>query len=67
MTASSAAKDAGLKVGDVITKIDGSKITDSTDVLTAIRGNRPGETISITINRKGEEITVQAKLTGRPS
>jgi S1-C subfamily serine protease len=67
VTASSAAKDAGLKVGDVITKIDGSKITDSTDVLTAIRGNRPGETISITINRKGEEITVQAKLTGRPS
>ena len=69
VTANSAAKDAGLRVGDVITKIDGSKITDSTDVLTAIRGHRPGETISITINRKGEgeEITFQAKLTGRPS
>jgi len=67
VTAGSAAKEAGLEVGDVITEIEGSKISDSTDVLTAIREHRPGDSISIVISRNGDKQTLRATLTDRPS
>lgn len=62
VTAGSAAEKAGMKVGDIITKCDGEKVSTTSDVLLQVRKHNPGDTISITFNRAGEEITVNATL-----
>jgi serine protease Do len=49
----SAAKAAGIKVNDVIMKVDGMEV-ESTSKLTEIVGRkRPGETVVVTVNREG--------------
>lgn len=62
VTSGSAAEKAGIKVGDIITKVEDDKISTTSDVLLAVRKHNPGDTISITFNRAGEEMTVQATL-----
>ena len=57
-----AAAAAGLQTGDIITKIDGKTISEASDVSTAVRSHKVGDTISITYTRNGEENTVEAKL-----
>ncbi len=60
VTEGSPAKDAGLQAGDVITKVNDTEITCSSDLVTAISRTMGGEEIILTINRSGEtmEITV---------
>jgi predicted metalloprotease with PDZ domain len=53
------AADAGLKVGDVITKIDGQ------DFLTANTGDRAGKDVKLTVVRGGAEIEVAMKVGSR--
>ena len=53
--------------GDVITAIDGQKMTTSEGVQQAIDAHHPGDTISITYTRKGESKTVDVKLATRPT
>ena len=53
--------------GDVITAIDGETITTAAQLQTAIDAHRPGDTISITYVRGGEETTVQVELGKRPA
>jgi putative serine protease PepD len=52
--------------GDVITEIDGAKITTSEELQRAIDAKKPGDTISITYWRNGESHTVDVKLATRP-
>jgi putative serine protease PepD len=61
------ASQAGLKVGDVITAVDGTKVTQAAQLGTAIDAKKPGDTVSITYVRGGKTATVQAKLANRPS
>ncbi|MEP6815562.1 MAG: trypsin-like peptidase domain-containing protein [Marmoricola sp.] len=57
-----AADAAGLKVGDVITKVD-QQLIDSSDALVAtIRGHRPGDTVRLTVLRGGQTTSITAKL-----
>jgi putative serine protease PepD len=53
--------------GDVITAVDGNRITSAEELQTAIDAKRPGETISITYSRSGESQTIRVKLASRPS
>lgn len=62
VNAGSSAEKAGLKVGDIIVKVDGEKISTTSDVLLQVRKHNPGDSISITYNRAGEEVTVDATL-----
>lgn len=50
---SSAAKDAGLKVGDVITKVDGIDVDSDPKFRELVARKRPGESVTLTINRNG--------------
>jgi serine protease Do len=50
----SPAKEAGLEVNDIVTKIDGKDITSSTDMVAAVRKCSKGDTITVTIYRQGE-------------
>jgi S1-C subfamily serine protease len=53
--------------GDVITAIDGDKVTTSEDVQQTIDAHRPGDTISITYWRNGDSHTVDVELATRPA
>jgi S1-C subfamily serine protease len=52
--------------GDVITEIEGQKITSSDDLQRAIDAKQPGDTISVTYWRNGDSHTVDVKLAARP-
>jgi putative serine protease PepD len=58
VTPGSPAETAGLIRGDVVTKVDGVLMADSTALIVAIRANAPGDTIELTVLRNGESITV---------
>lgn len=62
VTKESAAEKAGLKKGDIITKIGDRKIEDAGDVTTAIRGHKPGDKVAITVLREGKEQRISAEL-----
>lgn len=53
----SGAQEAGMKVGDIITKIDGANITDFADLSVAIGSKRPGDKVQVTYSRNGKETT----------
>ena len=57
------AAEAGIQEGDIITKIDGKKVTGATDVILRVRSHNPGDTISVEVNRNGESKTFDVKLT----
>lgn len=57
-----AAEKAGLKKGDIITKIGGKKIETTDDVTDAIHAHKPGEKVSITYLRDGKSETATAEL-----
>jgi putative serine protease PepD len=52
--------------GDVITAIDGEKVTSSEELQRAIDAKKPGDTIKVTYWRNGDSHTVDVKLTPRP-
>jgi S1-C subfamily serine protease len=52
--------------GDVITAIEGQKITSSDELQRAIDAKQPGDTISVTYWRNGDSHTVDVKLASRP-
>ncbi len=63
----SPAEKAGIKVGDVITAVNGQKVESSDELRNTIAGIEPGTTVKITLNRKGDEKTVEVTLGERPS
>jgi putative serine protease PepD len=58
----SAAADAGLKSGDVITKVDDHLITSSDGLVAIIRSYRPGDKVTVTYERGGDSHTVRVTL-----
>jgi putative serine protease PepD len=53
--------------GDVITALDGEKVTSAAELQSAIDARKPGDTVSITFVRDGDSRTVQVQLASRPS
>jgi S1-C subfamily serine protease len=67
VTADSPAGKAGIKNGDVITEIDGKKVSESADVLQIVRQHRPGDTVKVVVVRDGQTQTFEAELAARPA
>jgi len=65
----SAAEKAGLKAGDVITKVDDSKVTSSSEITRVLRGLKTKKTFGVTVirNRKEMPLTVTMESTGSTS
>lgn len=61
----SSAKDAGIKEGDVVIRINESAIRSSTALIETVGSHRPGDKLNITVNRKGKEITYPVVLKNR--
>ncbi|MCA8831664.1 Do family serine endopeptidase [Hymenobacter pini] len=62
MGKSSAAADAGLKEGDIITEINGAKVNTSSQLQEQVARFRPGDKIKVTYLRDGRENTASATL-----
>jgi serine protease Do len=58
----SPADKAGFKTGDVIRKIDGVAMTDSTDVTSRIGNMAPGTKVNIEVWREGKPVTLTATI-----
>ncbi len=58
----SAAADAGLRDGDIVTKIDDTLITSADSLVATVRSYRPGDTVTVTYTRSGSEQTVTLTL-----
>ena len=62
VNAGSAAQKAGLRKGDVVTKVDNEVITGSESLVATIRGERPGDKVTLTYVRNGQTHTTSATL-----
>lgn len=54
VTENSAAANAGLSQGDIITKIDDTKVTTFTELKSVISGHRAGDVVTLTYQRRGD-------------
>ncbi|TXH30084.1 MAG: Do family serine endopeptidase [Cyclobacteriaceae bacterium] len=61
----SAAKAAGVKEGDVVVKLDETAIKSSTGLIEYIGRKRPGDKVSVTVNRGGKEVVIPVTLKNR--
>ena len=61
----SGALKAGLKEGDIITKINDVKISKFSDLKGQLTAKRPGDVIDVTVDRDGKEMVKSVKLSRR--
>jgi putative serine protease PepD len=61
------AAKAGLKAGDVIVSLGGTKISSADQLRSAISARKPGDRVSVTYVRNGQRHTVSVTLASRPS
>jgi Do/DeqQ family serine protease len=57
---------SGLKSGDVITAINGSKVQDSNELTLAVTQHSPGETVNLDVYRNGQPQKISVTLGQRP-
>jgi putative serine protease PepD len=62
VTPGSAADKAGIKAGDVVTKVDDRVIGQSEDLAATIRSFAPGTKVTLTIQRGNDTRTVNVTL-----
>jgi membrane-associated protease RseP (regulator of RpoE activity) len=62
----SPAKQAGLRLGDVVTAIDGHPVTNFDQLTDTIRPLRPGTAVTITARRDGKLITLHTAVANVP-
>jgi putative serine protease PepD len=63
----SPAEKAGLKEGDVVTKLGNDKIDDVASLTAKIRAHKPGDKVSVTVKRAGKTQTAQITLGTYPT
>ena len=56
------AEDAGLEKGDVVVALEGQKVTDGIALIVSIRSHQPGETLTFTVLRDGDEKDIKVTL-----
>lgn len=56
----SAGEKAGLKAGDVITKLDGERVRNIEELRAQLRNKRDANTVTLSVMRKGSDISVTA-------
>lgn len=61
------AESAGLKINDIIVAIDGNKYDTYNDIVSYIGEKSVGDIVSVTVNRDGEEKTIDVELVAHTS
>ncbi len=66
VTPGSPAEKAGLRVGDIVTAVDGTPIANADDLSSRINADQPGQKITLAITRGGASRTIDVALGTRP-
>ncbi|WP_420079694.1 S1C family serine protease [Streptomyces sp. JL4002] len=53
---------AGIRAGDVITKVDGQRVRGGDELIVKIRAHRPGDRLTLTVERGGRDRTLEVVL-----
>ena len=61
-----AGANAGLRLGDIITEMDGKEIRTMDDLSAAKKGHKAGDTVSLTYYREGEYCTTELTFDEQP-
>ena len=61
------AAEAGLREGDIITGINGTRIEDESTFTLLLRQNDPGDRVTLTVRRNGQEREFEVTLGRRPA
>lgn len=61
------AAKAGIQQGDIILEIDGQAMTESSNLMVAIRDKKPGDTVQVTIDRNGSTQDIAVTVEERPA
>jgi serine protease DegS len=67
MYRNSPAVDAGLRIGDIITEVDGRGVHSAQDTLEQIATKKPGANLRLRVLRGGSEVNAAVKVTERPN
>jgi len=67
VTPDSPADKAGIKVGDVVRKLDGQKVEGSGELTASIANMNPGTTVNLEVFRDGKPINIKVTLGERPA
>jgi serine protease Do len=67
VTSGSPAERAGLRVGDIITKVGDREVKNVGDVTNALTGFRPGQTVKVEYVRNGRPASTDVTLGERPA
>lgn len=62
LTSGGPAEAAGIRVGDVITGLNGQGVANSTELVVGIRSYDPGESVEVAITRNGQPLSVTLVL-----
>ena len=65
MASGGPAEKAGIKQKDVITAVGSTKMKDVRDLIAALRDHKPGDSVTLTINRNGKQSKVDLTLGDR--
>ena len=65
VSAGGAAEAAGLRVDDVIRRVNDKRVADPTDLIVTVRSYAPGDTVTLTVDRDGEKVQVPLTLKGQ--
>ena len=58
VVANTPAEKSGLEKGDIVTAVDGERVTDGIALIVAIRAHQPGDSVKFTVDRAGQEQTL---------
>ena len=67
VTPKSPAEKAGIKTGDVITAVNGKKVSDSRELRLMIGSMAPGTNVQLEVNREGQKKTFNVELAEMPA
>jgi S1-C subfamily serine protease len=62
----SPAARAGLRVGDLITHLNGQEVLSDQEAMNRIAGMMPGSTVQVRVQRDGQSLDLTATLEERP-
>ena len=54
--------EAGLQAGDIVTQINDTTVSNGSDLINAVANYSPGDTVTLTVYRNGETLTLQVTL-----
>ena len=62
VTEGAPAAEAGIKVGDIITAVNGEAVKDSSELIAKVKKCQAGDEITLSVYRKGEELEITVKV-----